>query len=173
MFHSFAVEKPEMTRFHVNGKVVNAVDLLRKRHWLCRFDLWPFFVLYTTWMIIILPSLDFLDSFIILGGLLTLHIFMFLFSIWSVDFKCFLQYSKVSANILKETINIIDYIHVFFMRIVISVIVRQVKDIDIHLANACKITPAKFCGTKEVVPLCFRKVVIIKLNFVFLDVFFT
>lgn len=28
---------------------------------------------------------------------------------------------------------------------------------DIHLADACKITPAKFSGSKEVVPLEFRK----------------
>ncbi|KAG5552811.1 hypothetical protein RHGRI_010798 [Rhododendron griersonianum] len=29
---------------------------------------------------------------------------------------------------------------------------------DIHQADACKATPAKFCGSKEVVPLHFRKV---------------
>lgn len=29
---------------------------------------------------------------------------------------------------------------------------------DIHQADACKITPAKFSGSKEVVPLHFRKV---------------
>lgn len=29
---------------------------------------------------------------------------------------------------------------------------------DIHRADACKITPAKFSGSKEVVPLHFRKV---------------
>lgn len=30
---------------------------------------------------------------------------------------------------------------------------------DIHQADVCKITPAKFSGSKEVVPLYFRKVV--------------
>lgn len=113
-----------MTRFHVNGKVVDTVDLLRKRHWPWRFDSWPFAILYATWMIVIVPSLDFLDAFIVLGGLLAVHILVFLFTVWSVDFKCFVQYSKVR---------------------------------DIHHANACKITPAKFCGSKEVVPLHFRK----------------
>lgn len=113
-----------MTRFHVNGKVVDTVDLLRKRHWPWRFDSWPFAILYATWMIVIVPSLDFLDAFIVLGGLLAVHILVFLFTVWSVDFKCFVQYSKVK---------------------------------DIHHANACKITPAKFCGSKEVVPLHFRK----------------
>ncbi|KAL4581769.1 hypothetical protein LXL04_006297 [Taraxacum kok-saghyz] len=115
----------EMTRFHVNGKVVDTVDLLRKRHWPWRFDSWPFAILYATWMILIVPSLDFLDAFIIFGGLLAVHILVFLFTVWSVDFKCFVQYSKVK---------------------------------DINHANACKITPAKFCGSKEVVPLNFRKV---------------
>ncbi|KAI3726103.1 hypothetical protein L1987_65900 [Smallanthus sonchifolius] len=114
----------EMTRFHVNGKVVDTVDLLRKRSWPWRFDTWPFAILYVTWMVVILPSFDFLDAFIILGGLLAVHILVFLFTVWSVDFKCFIQYSKVK---------------------------------DIHQANACKITPAKFCGSKEVIPLHFRK----------------
>ncbi|KAI3669992.1 hypothetical protein L6452_41545 [Arctium lappa] len=75
-------------------------------------------------MIVIVPSLDLLDAFIVLGGLLAVHILVFLFTVWSVDFKCFVQFSKVK---------------------------------DIHHANACKITPAKFCGSKEVVPLHFRK----------------
>ncbi|KAJ9562227.1 hypothetical protein OSB04_007387 [Centaurea solstitialis] len=114
-----------MTRFHVNGKVVDTVDLLRKRHWPWRLDSWPFAILYATWMIVIVPSLDFLDAFIVLGGLLALHILVFLFTVWSVDFKCFVHFSKVK---------------------------------DINHANACKITPAKFCGSKEVVPLHFRKV---------------
>ncbi|XP_024977982.1 probable manganese-transporting ATPase PDR2 [Cynara cardunculus var. scolymus] len=113
-----------MTRFHVNGKVVDTVDLLRKRHWPWRLDSWPFAILYATWMIVIIPSLDFLDAFIVLGGLLAVHILVFLFTVWSVDFKCFVQFSKVK---------------------------------DIHHANACKITPARFCGSKEVVPLHFRK----------------
>ncbi|KAI3500757.1 hypothetical protein L1887_36582 [Cichorium endivia] len=113
-----------MTRFHVNGKVVDTVDLLRKRHWPWRFDSWPFAILYATWMIVIVPSLDFLDACIILGCLSAVHILVILFTVWSVDFKCFVQYSKVK---------------------------------DINHANACKITPAKFCGAKEVVPLHFRK----------------
>ncbi|KAK1433701.1 hypothetical protein QVD17_10616 [Tagetes erecta] len=75
-------------------------------------------------MVVVLPSFDFLDAFIIYGGLLALHTLVFLFTVWSVDFKCFVQYSKVK---------------------------------DIHHADACKITPAKFCGSKEVIPLHFRK----------------
>ena len=31
----------------------------------------------------------------------------------------------------------------------------QVK--DIHAANACKVTPAKFSGSKEIVPLHMRR----------------
>lgn len=108
----------------MNGKVVDTVDLLRKRHWPWRLDAWPFAILYVTWIVVIVPSLDFLDAFIILGGLLAVHVLVVLFTVWSVDFKCFVQYSKVK---------------------------------DINHANACKITPAKFCGAKEVVPLHFRK----------------
>ncbi|THG10151.1 hypothetical protein TEA_009857 [Camellia sinensis var. sinensis] len=111
-------------RFHVGGKVVDSVDLLKKRHWSWRLDVWPFAVLYAAWIVTILPSLDFVDAAIVLGGLAVLHILVFLFTGWSVDFRCFVQYSKVK---------------------------------DIHQADACKITPAKFCGSKEVVPLHFRK----------------
>ncbi|KAJ4847161.1 hypothetical protein Tsubulata_045747 [Turnera subulata] len=32
----------EMLRFEVGGKVVERVDLLRKKHWAWRFDVWPF-----------------------------------------------------------------------------------------------------------------------------------
>ncbi|PIN20836.1 P-type ATPase [Handroanthus impetiginosus] len=113
-----------MSRFHVGGKVVDTVDLLRKRHWAWRLDLWPFAILYGVWLAAIVPSLDFGDALIVLGSIAALHVLVFLFTVWSVDFKCLVQYSKVN---------------------------------DIHRADGCKITPAKFCGSKEVVPLHFRK----------------
>ncbi|KAL5765123.1 hypothetical protein ACOSQ2_017717 [Xanthoceras sorbifolium] len=113
-----------MSSFHVGGKVVDKVDLLRKKHFTWRLDVLPFAFLYALWLITIVPSIDFIDATIVLGGLVALHILVFLFTAWSVDFKCFAHYSKVN---------------------------------DIHLADACKITPAKFCGSKEVVPLEFRK----------------
>ncbi|KAI8566927.1 hypothetical protein RHMOL_Rhmol02G0080500 [Rhododendron molle] len=111
-------------RFHVGGKVVDHVDLLRKRHWPWRLDVWPFAIIYAAWIVAVVPSLDFGDAVIVLGGLVALHILAFLFTVWSVDFGCFVKYSKVN---------------------------------DIHQADACKVTPAKFCGSKEVVPLHFRK----------------
>uniref|UniRef100_A0A2P2M6G2 Cation-transporting ATPase n=1 Tax=Rhizophora mucronata TaxID=61149 RepID=A0A2P2M6G2_RHIMU len=111
-------------RFHVGGKVVDTVDILRKKHWAWRFDVWPFSILYAVWLTTVVPSIDFGDAAIVLGGLVALHILVWLFTAWSVDFKCFVQYSKIN---------------------------------DIHLADACKITPAKFSGSKEVVPLHIRK----------------
>ncbi|KAG8376225.1 hypothetical protein BUALT_Bualt09G0040900 [Buddleja alternifolia] len=113
-----------MSRFHVGGKVVDTVDLLRKRHWAWRLDLWPFAVLYGVWLAAVVPSLDFSDASIVLGSIGAFHVLVFLFTVWSVDFKCFMQYSKVN---------------------------------DIQRADACKITPTKFSGSKEVVPLHFRK----------------
>lgn len=86
-----------MSRFHVRGKVVDTVDLLRKRHWAWRLDVWPFAILYATWLIIIIPSLDIADAFIVLAGLVATHGLVFLFTVWSVDFKCFVQYSKVCS----------------------------------------------------------------------------
>jgi len=104
--------------------VVEKVDLLRKSHWAWRLDVWPFAIIYVLWLTTVVPSIDFGDALIVLGGLVALHILVWLFTAWSVDFKCFVQYSKVN---------------------------------DIHHADACKITPAKFSGSKEVVPLHFRK----------------
>ncbi|KAF3665336.1 putative manganese-transporting ATPase PDR2 [Capsicum annuum] len=113
-----------MTRFQVDGKVVESVDLLKKRHWSWRLDVWPFVILYAVWILTIIPSLDIADAFIVLGALVAFHALVFLFTVWSVDFKRFVQYSKVD---------------------------------DIHRADYCKVTPAKFSGSKEIVPLHFRK----------------
>ncbi|EPS70324.1 hypothetical protein M569_04436, partial [Genlisea aurea] len=114
-----------MSRFIVGGKVVDIVDLLQKRYWVWRLDLWPFAILYGLWLAVVVPSLDFGDASIVLGIILAFHVLVFLFTVWSVDFRCFVQYSKVK---------------------------------EIQRADACKITPAKFSGSKEIVPLHFRKV---------------
>lgn len=84
-------------RFHVGGKVVDHVDLLRKRHWPWRLDVWPFAIIYAAWIVTVVPSLDFGDAAIVLGGLVALHILAFLFTVWSVDFGCFVKYSKVCS----------------------------------------------------------------------------
>lgn len=103
------------------------VDLLRKRHWPWRLDVWPFAILYTIWLATVVPSIDISDAIIVFGGLVVLHILVGLFTAWSVEFRCFVQYSKVNS---------------------------------IQQADACKITPAKFSGSKEIVPLHFRKLLV-------------
>ncbi|XP_020593428.1 probable manganese-transporting ATPase PDR2 [Phalaenopsis equestris] len=85
-----------MVRFHVGGKVVEVVDLLKKRHSGWRLDVWPFAILYSTWIFLAVPSLDFTDALIVLGGLAVFHILVLLFTAWSVDFKCFVRFRKVS-----------------------------------------------------------------------------
>lgn len=104
--------------------MVDSVDLLRKRHWLWRLDAWPFAIIYGFWAVAIVTSLDIFDAFIVLGGFSVVHILVVLFTVWSVDFRSFVHYSKVN---------------------------------DIHQADSCKVIPAKFCGSKEIVPLHFRK----------------
>ncbi|KAG5560835.1 hypothetical protein RHGRI_004001 [Rhododendron griersonianum] len=133
-------------RFHVGGKVVDHVDLLRKRHWPWRLDVWPFAIIYAAWIVAVVPSLDFGDAVIVLGGLVALHILAFLFTVWSVDFGCFVKYSKV--------------FHVGVLTVLLYFRTKNAAVNDIHQADACKVTPAKFCGSKEVVPLHFRKVMI-------------
>ncbi|RVX21323.1 putative manganese-transporting ATPase PDR2 [Vitis vinifera] len=86
-----------MLRFHVGGKVVEDVDLLRKRHWPWRLDVWPFAILYTIWLVTVVPSIDISDAIIVFGGLVVLHILVWLFTAWSVEFRCFVQYSKVCS----------------------------------------------------------------------------
>ncbi|KAL5203124.1 hypothetical protein ABZP36_014076 [Zizania latifolia] len=115
-----------MARFEVNGKSVQGVDLLRRRHWASRLDLWPFLALYALWLLVVVPALDFTDALVILGALSASHILAFLFTAWSVDFRAFVGYSKVK---------------------------------DIRAANACKVTPAKFSGSKEIVSLHIEKTV--------------
>eukprot|EP01018_Ginkgo_biloba_P035540 Gb_23784 [translate_table: standard] len=109
----------------VDGKVVERVDLLRWRSWPWRLDVWPFAILYGVWLVVVLPSIDFVDAAIVFGTLAILHILTLLFTSWSVDFRCFVQANKVT---------------------------------DIHQANICKVIPTKFSGSKEVVPVCHRKV---------------
>ncbi|KAJ6744508.1 CATION-TRANSPORTING ATPASE [Salix purpurea] len=114
-------------RFNVGGKVVDRVDLIRKKKWPWRLDVLPFAVLYAIWMVTIVPSIDIVDALIVLGGLVSIHVLTLLFTAWSIDFKCFVQYSKVN---------------------------------DIYAADSCKVTPAKFSGSKEVVPLHIRQQIV-------------
>lgn len=94
-----------MSRFQVRGKVVDTVDLLRKRKLPWRLDVLPFAILYAAWIVTLIPSLDIVDSFIILGGLVAVHMLVFLFTVWSVDFKCFIQYSKVRIILTFDRFN--------------------------------------------------------------------
>uniref|UniRef100_A0A6N2LVQ1 Cation-transporting ATPase n=2 Tax=Salix viminalis TaxID=40686 RepID=A0A6N2LVQ1_SALVM len=87
----------------LGGKVVDRVDLIRKKKWPWRLDVLPFAVLYAIWMVTIVPSIDIVDALIVLGGLVSIHV-----------------------N-------------------------------DIYAADSCKVTPAKFSGSKEVVPLHIRQ----------------
>ena len=87
-----------MSSFHVGGKVVDKVDLCRKKHWAWPLDVWPFAILYATWLATIVPNVDFIDAMIGFGDLLASHILVLLFSMWSVDFKCFIQFSKVNHH---------------------------------------------------------------------------
>jgi manganese-transporting P-type ATPase len=88
-----------MARFDVNGKVVQGVDLLRRRHWPWRFDVWPFAIIYALWLLLVVPGLDFTDALIVLAGLAVIHILVLLFTAWSVDFRAFVQFTKVRLKV--------------------------------------------------------------------------
>ncbi|WZY68231.1 hypothetical protein YC2023_000471 [Brassica napus] len=95
-----------MSSFHVGGKVVDKVDLCRKKHWAWPLDVWPFAILYATWLATIVPNVDFIDAMIGFGDLLASHILVLLFSMWSVDFKCFIQFSKVNSIIQADAFKV-------------------------------------------------------------------
>ncbi|KAG8085503.1 hypothetical protein GUJ93_ZPchr0010g7703 [Zizania palustris] len=113
-----------MARFEVSGKSVQGVNLLRRRHWASRLDLWPFLALYVLWLLVVVPALDFTDALVVLGVFSAFHILAFLFTAWL---------NKLCS------------------------VTVQVK--DIRAANACKVTPAMFSGSKEIVPLHIQKTV--------------
>lgn len=93
-----------MARFDVDGKVVQGVDFLKRRHWTWRLDVWPFAILYFIWLFVAVPSLDFTDALIVLGALAVAHILVLLFTAWSVDFRCFVQFSKVCEFLIYSTV---------------------------------------------------------------------
>ncbi|KAL9344303.1 hypothetical protein Peur_061978 [Populus x canadensis] len=66
--------------FNVGGKVVERVDLIRKKKWPWRFDILPFAILYAVWMVTIVPSIDIVDALIVLGGLVSIHVLALLFT---------------------------------------------------------------------------------------------
>ncbi|XP_062179368.1 probable manganese-transporting ATPase PDR2 isoform X1 [Phragmites australis] len=146
-----------MARFEVNGKSVQGVDLLRRRYWPSRLDFWPFLALYVLWLLLAVPALDFTDSLIILAALSAAHILAFLFTAWSVDFRAFVGYSKASRLSTLNPSSQHCLGGLVFRAERLSLASVQVK--VIHASNACKVTPAKFSGSKEIVPLHIQRTV--------------
>ncbi|CAK9272759.1 unnamed protein product [Sphagnum jensenii] len=109
------------------GKIVRLVELYKWRELPLRLDVWPFAILYVAWVTGVATSLDATDAGIVLAALFVLHILTFLFSAWSVNFRCFVQATKVR---------------------------------DVHQADVVKVIPSKFSGSKEVVPLQMRKLIV-------------
>lgn len=101
-----------MARFEVNGKSVQGVDLLWRRHWASRLDFWPFLALYALWLLLAVPALDFTDALIVLAALSAAHILAFLFTAWSVDFRAFVGYSKASSLSILNSYNLVSIIHI-------------------------------------------------------------
>lgn len=88
------------------GKIVQQVELYKWRSTIWRLDVWPFLGAYVAWVLGVATRLDSTDAGIVLAALAILHILTFLFSAWSVDFRCFSQASKVRNTFLlkwKET----------------------------------------------------------------------
>lgn len=146
--------------------MVDRVDLLRKKQLPWRFDVWPFAIIYGVWVSVILPSLDFVDAAIVLGALAALHVLVWLFTCWSVDFKCFAHYSKVYIHSTCDVYRLNEFRHLLFICGFCS---PQVK--NIRHADSCKITPAKFSGSKEVVPLHSRNSVSVSHVFILVFLF--
>ncbi|CAI9775775.1 unnamed protein product [Fraxinus pennsylvanica] len=81
--------KIQISRFYMDGEVLHSVGFLGKRHWTLHVDLWLVAIIYGVWLISIGPRLDAL----ILCSLVALQI---LISLFGLDLKGFLRYSKVN-----------------------------------------------------------------------------
>jgi hypothetical protein len=77
------------------GKIVQQVELYKWRSTIWRLDVWPFLGAYVAWVVGVATRLDSTDAGIVLAAIAVLHVLTFLFSAWSVDFRCLSQASKV------------------------------------------------------------------------------
>ena len=81
--------------FPAEGKIVQQVELYKWRATLWRLDVWPFMGAYVAWALGVATRLDSTDAGIVLAAIAVLHVLTFLFSAWSVDFRCFSHATKV------------------------------------------------------------------------------
>jgi len=89
------------------GKIVRLVELYKWRPTPWRLDVWPFIGLYIGWVLGVATRLDATDAGIVLAGLTILHILTFLFSAWSVDFRCFVQATQVNDILQADVCKVI------------------------------------------------------------------
>ncbi|KAG0625464.1 hypothetical protein M758_2G057800 [Ceratodon purpureus] len=82
--------------FPAEGKIVQQVELYKWRATLWRLDVWPFMGAYVAWALGVATRLDSTDAGIVLAAIAVLHVLTFLFSAWSVDFRCFSHATKVT-----------------------------------------------------------------------------
>ncbi|GJP47781.1 hypothetical protein CLOM_g6950 [Closterium sp. NIES-68] len=83
----------------VDSKNVRAVELYCWLPVARRLDVWPFAVVYAVWLALLVTRLrlDFTEMAIVTGALVSLNILTALFTVWSVDFRCFAHARQVSS----------------------------------------------------------------------------
>jgi len=86
------------------GKIVRQVELYKWKPTIWRLDIWPFLGAYVFWLLGVATKLDSTDAGIVLAAIAILHILAFLFSAWSVDFRCFSQASKVRVGLVERIV---------------------------------------------------------------------
>ncbi|CAM6082661.1 unnamed protein product [Calypogeia fissa] len=79
----------------VESKIVRLVELYKWRALPWRLDVWPFVAIYLGWLVMAVSQMDTGDAGILLLCLVLVHILTFLFTVWSVDFRCFMHAYKV------------------------------------------------------------------------------
>ncbi|CAI7837040.1 unnamed protein product [Closterium sp. NIES-54] len=81
----------------VDSKNVRAVELYCWLPVARRLDVWPFAVVYAVWLALLVTRLrlDFVEMAIVTGALVSLNILTALFTVWSVDFRCFAHARQV------------------------------------------------------------------------------
>ncbi|CAI7759985.1 unnamed protein product [Closterium sp. NIES-54] len=83
----------------VDSKNVRAVELYCWLPVARRLDVWPFAVVYAVWLALLVTRLrlDFVEMAIVTGALVSLNILTALFTVWSVDFRCFAHARQVAS----------------------------------------------------------------------------
>lgn len=82
---------------HVDAKNVTEVKLYKWSPLFRRLDVLPFAFIYSIFTTLAIPNLEKGDALIVLLALVAIHVLVFMFTVWIVDFRCFAHAQEVEG----------------------------------------------------------------------------